>query len=133
VRPKIAADVAITQRIAISGSFEPMSTDSGHVNLVGPQTIREIEQTRSAFIAAIHGSHAVTIDCTSVTDVDMTFVQLLISTRKTAISARKTLSFSSPPPNSLLDALTRAGLLGSPDEAPLADDAFWRGRETANV
>jgi anti-anti-sigma regulatory factor len=134
MRAKIViAGGAVKRRFVMLGSIEPMSADTGHIDFAGPQTIREAEQSRSMLIAALHGSQTVVIDCSSVTDVDLSFVQILLSAQKTASIAGKTIDFSSPLSNTLRDVLRRAGLLCSSDGAPLADDAFWFRRETVNV
>jgi MFS superfamily sulfate permease-like transporter len=65
----------------------------------------------------------VRLDLGAVTDVDLTFVQLVESTRKFAASEGKTFSVSTPAPEALTDLLKRGGFLATPD-----DRKFWLGQ-----
>jgi hypothetical protein len=80
--------------------------------LAGALTIRDMPQihVRMRDILATHAAMA--IDCRAVTEMDLSFLQLVLSARKTAAAARKGLSFIPPATGVLSDTLGRAGLAG---------------------
>lgn len=70
------------------------------------------------------------IDASGVTEADLSVLQLLLSARKSALKAGKTLTLSAPADGALRDALVLGGFLGTAGQSgPEAD--FWLNRETA--
>lgn len=82
------------------------------------QTLRTIDAAATA-LRDLLGQHShVEIDCSAVSEADLTLVQLLLSARKTAEHDGKRLTLAAPASGALLDALARAGVLA-------AADPFW--------
>ena len=105
---------------------EALST--GKVNLNGVRTIRSAEETRSLLIEALAGASPLSLDCSLVTDADLSLVQLLLSARKTAQRAGKILTLAAPADEVLQQALSRAGFETSPD--PLTgNQSQWLKKE----
>jgi anti-anti-sigma regulatory factor len=91
-------------------------------------TIRQAEDIRDRLLAALHDRQDIIIDCSATTEVDLTFIQLVLAARKSAAAAGKHLSLV-PPGNGLLtEVLQQAGLVGAPDMLP-ADKSFWCNEE----
>jgi ABC-type transporter Mla MlaB component len=61
--------------------------DAGHtLRFAGALVVARAETIRDELIAAIERHDRVDIDCSKATDVDLTFVQILIAARRTAAS-----------------------------------------------
>jgi anti-anti-sigma regulatory factor len=93
------------------------------VALSGTLTLRNIEDVRGWLLDAIQTHQAITIDCAAVTEVDLSFLQLIIAARKSAASAGKSFSLAQPAAGAFLDTLGRAGLLATAG-LPDVDGAF---------
>ncbi|MBK1662930.1 anti-anti-sigma factor [Rhodospirillum rubrum] len=104
--------------------------DLGIVHLDGVQTLRTADETYSKLREG-GGRYAVLeIDCLGVTEVDLSFIQMLIAARTRARSMGRTLRLAHPASGALLEALERGGFLtGIPDQA--TDQAFWLQPEKA--
>lgn len=94
-------------------------TTVGVTNLADIQTIGDIHNNLKQ---AFEQGKQVRLDLDAITDVDLTFVQLVESTRRFAASEGKTFAVSTPPPDALRDLLERGGFLATP-----ADRGFWLG------
>lgn len=95
------------------------------IALAGPLTVRTIKTIHGRIADALHHHPAITIDCSAATEVDLSFLQLMIAARKSAAAAGKTVSLARPAAGPLRDALTHAGLIAPEDAAPAADQTFW--------
>lgn len=95
------------------------------VVLGGPVTVRNIHSVHAWLLEALRRNPAVEIDCSAVTDVDLSLVQTILAARRSAAAFGATLTLAHPASGALLDTLTRAGLLGGPSN----DDAFWLNKE----
>ncbi len=96
-------------------------TEATTVTFQGAMTIRNAATTLKALGAALTGSDRVTVDCSAVEEVDLTFIQILLASCRGAALAGKTLRLASPPAGALLDILVRGGFVGgAPDER-----RFW--------
>ncbi len=101
---------------------------SGTCDLRGPRTIRFADQTRSLLLEALCAYSAASLDCSAVTESDLTFVQLLISARMSAELSGKTLTLAHPPSGAFLQTLSKAGFKASPD--PLTgNESYWIQKE----
>ena len=125
------------QRIAISEnatqkSATPEPSRTGQINLAGALTIRELEPVHARLREAIRQHQSVTVDCTDAATVDLCFIQLMLSARKTAEFAGKTLTLARPASGVLLDTLLQAGLVSAAGGQPVAGQAFWLKQERDN-
>lgn len=90
--------------------------------LDGPATIRTIGAVHTALQDALARHHTVQLDVTAVDPVDLSFVQLLLSARRSAREAGKQLTLAAPAGGALLHALEQGGFL-----LPGGADPFWSG------
>jgi hypothetical protein len=95
--------------------------------VTGPQTIREAAQTHAALLGALRDHPAVALDCGSVTEVDLSFVQMIVSARRGAGGMGRRFALLHPPAGPLLGALVRGGLLSDPAAAAATDPDLWSG------
>jgi len=93
------------------------------VTICGAVDIQSIEE---AFvkIKAASGPDGLEIDLAEVTDIDLTFVQLLESARRAAAESGTALRLSQPASGFVLETLRRGGFLSDP---PDARTMFWTG------
>ena len=101
---------------------------SGTLDLGGPRTIRYADQTRSLLLEALCAHSAIGVDCSQVTEADLSLIQLLISGRLSAQLAGKTLTLIRPPSGDFLATLSKAGFTASPD--PISgSESYWIKKE----
>lgn len=94
----------------------------------GSRTIVNADDARVSLIDAISSGRDVVIDCDGVVEVDLSFIQLLLSARRSARARATPLRLTAPASGALLDALRRGGFVRQEkDSSPLADDLFWTG------
>lgn len=93
------------------------------VVLGGALTVREIKPVHARIAAALRQYATVTLDCSGASAVDLSFIQLVLSARKSAQAAGKTLALAQAAQGPLRAALLQAGMIS--DEAPAPDQAFW--------
>ncbi len=104
------------------------ASSSGTLDLSGSRTIRSADQTRSLLLEAL-GAHTTTsLDCSAVTEADLSLVQLLISARMSAELSGKTVTLAHPPTGVLLQALSKAGFTTSPDPL-IGNGSYWLKKE----
>jgi anti-anti-sigma regulatory factor len=75
----------------------------------GSLTISQAEVIQATLLDVLQRHSAVQIDCSVVEEIDVTFLQILISASRMALASNKNLHFSSPPAGLLADAITRCG------------------------
>lgn len=102
-----------------------ISAEWHKISLAGNLTIRNSANIQITLSDLIESHKFVDLDCTQATDVDLSFIQLVIAARKSATMTGGQLSVSHTRDGALHDALTRAGLVGSAAVASDADRAFW--------
>jgi ABC-type transporter Mla MlaB component len=101
---------------------------SGTLDLSGPRTIRYADQTRSLLIDALCAHSAINLDCSAVTEADLSLVQLLISGRVSGQLSDKTVTLLHPPSGAFLQTLSKAGFTASRD--PLTStESYWIKKE----
>lgn len=93
------------------------------VVLGGALTVREIKVIHARIAAALRQYPAVTLDCGGASAVDLSFIQLVLSARRSAQAAGKTVALAQGAQGALRAALMQAGMIS--DEAPVPDQAFW--------
>jgi anti-anti-sigma regulatory factor len=91
--------------------------------LKGAQGVREAPQTRADVLAALAEPGDVLLDCDGVTDVGLSFIQIILAAQRSAGLRGKRLALAAPPAAALQQALERAGF-AQPDAA---DPACWTG------
>ena len=120
------------EQVPVSGQKRvlPMTRDvasADRLDFDGPLTMRAAETLCATLRTALEASTVVAIDCNAATDVDLSFIQLLLSARLSAGQQSRTLALASRPAGVLLDTLTRAGFRVV-DEAT---GSFWFESATA--
>jgi ABC-type transporter Mla MlaB component len=102
-----------------------VSQGSHRVTFGGALTVRHADQIHESFVDALRQSRHVVVDCAQASQVDLSFVQLVLSARRTAEAAGKRLSLAEPAAGDLLDVLRRAGLAAAPGAAAIPGQDFW--------
>jgi anti-anti-sigma regulatory factor len=95
------------------------------VRFDGALTLCEAESIRNALSAALHTGSAVVVDCSDASQVDLSFVQVLIAARIAAAAQQTPFALAAPAQGPLLRVLDQAGVLGPSRSDP--DDGFWTG------
>lgn len=89
-------------------------------HLCGEQTVRTIADTHRALVEFYTAASGVVFDPSAITEVDLSLVQLIEATRRTAARDGKKVCMSGRLPDALREVLVRGGFLNSPDNA-----LFW--------
>lgn len=79
------------------------------VDLSGPRTLRNAEQTRSVLLDALRGPSPLRLDCSATAEADLSLVQLLLAAQKSAQAAGKDVTLAHPPSAAFVQAASRAG------------------------
>ncbi len=93
----------------------------------GPVTIANSQNTHTRLLAALESGSEVHLECSGVTEADVSFVQLLLSAYRSSQGRRRRLLLRSPVGACMRDVLLRAGLIGNAPRGADGDEAFWRG------
>ncbi|TBW37616.1 STAS domain-containing protein [Siculibacillus lacustris] len=101
------------------------SKERHRISLAGNLTIRNSAEIHATISEFLESNQTVDLDCTDATEVDFSFLQLLLAARKTASLTGRSLSITHTRHGVLHDAATRAGLVGTAAVASDADRAFW--------
>jgi ABC-type transporter Mla MlaB component len=101
------------------------------LRFTGALTLSAAEAVRSSLLVALEGNGAVRLDCSGATDVDVSFVQMVLAARRAAGEQGKSVSLAAPAAGALLDALRRGGFLDPAREPASLDEAFWTGGSAA--
>ncbi|MEA1672029.1 STAS domain-containing protein [Nitrospirillum sp. BR 11163] len=108
------------------------------IALEGSHTLRNAEETHAVLMSAMKAHPVLEIDCGTLDEVDLSFIQLLLAARKSAKSAGRILRLARPASGALRDTLHRGGFLMAADlaagvpasAAQTADSDFWLHTET---
>ena len=98
--------------------------------LDGALTMRTVDTVRATLRAAIEppsGPAGIDIDCSAATEIDLTFIQLLVAARLSTRATGRSISLAPGPDGVLLDALTRGGFRVVPENG----GGFWFTGEAA--
>jgi ABC-type transporter Mla MlaB component len=101
------------------------------VELSGPRTLRNTEQTHSLLAEALSQSSCISVDCSNIPEIDLSFVQLVLAARRAAAESGKSLTLAGPARGALFDALFRGGFLTRRD-GPAGGQAFWLKQEASD-
>jgi anti-anti-sigma regulatory factor len=109
------------------------------ISFNGDLAIKNAEIIRSRLLSALSSDvdseaedTSIRLDCSGAETVDLTFLQLIISARKTAAVLGRPFHLMAPANNVLHEALCRCGLLGSSDRAAWPEDQFWTIAEVSH-
>lgn len=86
----------------------------------GHLTVRSIAPLHATLVAALAEHRSVVVDASGAESVDLSFPQLLLAARRTAIAAGGTFRLAAPASGALRSALEKGGFL-----AVDATDPFW--------
>jgi hypothetical protein len=105
-----------------AGAAPPASVPAA---LPAALTIREAENIQARLLDLVREQETVVVDCSAAAEIDLSFVQLVLSARKSAIALGKRLTVVPPASGLLSDVLRRAGIVPSTGEPPPTDQSFW--------
>jgi len=91
----------------------------------GARSLRTAEESHAILREAVRDYSHVEIDLSGVEEADLSFIQLILSARATALRENRTLKLAYPVTSGLRDLLERVGFLSGMTEASLADREFW--------
>jgi anti-anti-sigma regulatory factor len=94
------------------------------LRLGGPLTVSTADATKATLMRALDGESFV-IDCSGATEIDLSFVQLVIAARRAAELRGKTIRLAAPASGTLRDVLERTGLLDAATGPVTPEAAFW--------
>lgn len=84
--------------------------DSPYVlSLTGSLTTPRAEAIHLEVLAALNGHSRVTVDCSSASEMDVAFIQILVAADRFASQRGKTIALASPPAGLLAETLRRCG------------------------
>jgi ABC-type transporter Mla MlaB component len=95
------------------------------VCLEGSLTLPRVQAAHAALATALKQASAVEVDCANATDVDVSFIQLLLAARRSSIDQGKSFALAAPAAGALLNALERGGFLSADENSAAADRDFW--------
>lgn len=102
----------------------------GTISLDGVRTIRTAEQSHALLLEALRAASPVSVDCSNTTEADLSFVQMLLSARKSAAACGQCLTLAQPADGALGGILTRGGFLRA--DSPASERQFWLKSEVAD-
>ncbi len=97
---------------------------NGRLVLEGVLTMRTAEDICAKLLETVSEFATISIDCSAATEVDLTFVQLLVAARASAAPSQKTVVLESCPDGALLETLTRGGFVTTEDRTG-DGTSFW--------
>jgi anti-anti-sigma regulatory factor len=86
------------------------TAEPGKINLEGALNLRAVEALRPLLLEGLSPDARIEIDCSAVTQVDLSGVQLLLAALKSARLCGKPVSVVQPRTGELARILSRAGL-----------------------
>lgn len=98
------------------------STQPFQVEFSGDLSIRAISKAHGVLTQALDAHDAVVADVDEAAEIDLTFIQLLVSARRTAAAAGKSFELARPAVGQLLETLNRGGFI---NEADVESRSFW--------
>lgn len=106
-----------------SQSKAQKATGAERIVFDGALILQTIEAVRSKLLDMMERHQTFEIDCSAATEIDLSFIQVLLAARTSALSLGKTVALAHPASGVLRDVLQRGGLVGT--VAGQADEAFW--------
>lgn len=83
--------------------------------LEGNRGIARAEESLASLRQALADSESIVVDCTTVTAADLSFIQLLLATRRSAMATGKSFTVTARTDGPLHGALVAGGFLAGPD------------------
>ena len=103
-----------------------MTRESVHVvKISGDAGLRAAQEIAGSLRQALAGHDRVAVDTAAVTDADVTTIQLLLSARRQAREAGRSLSLTAPPAGALRSLLIQTGCLDASGRPQTPDGDFW--------
>jgi anti-anti-sigma regulatory factor len=99
--------------------------DGFRVGLDGALTVRRASEIRDQLRAALRAHRSVQVDCSEVTEVDISFIQLMLAARTTALESGKSFSLSGAATGVLRETLVRGGFIATQGRPPTPHEDFW--------
>lgn len=96
-----------------SGAAASLSLSGGLTTPGGEDVHRRVRE-------ALNGCEELVVDCSGATEIDVSFLQILVAAQRSAERSRKTVALASPPQGVLADALRRCGFAPPPGATSLA-------------
>jgi anti-anti-sigma regulatory factor len=94
------------------------------VALSGDQTVRQSARTHAEILSALGAPGDLVLDCTGVTEADLSLVQIILAAHRSARADGRHVVLSAPPEGALRNALERGGFL----DLGATDPACWTSR-----
>ena len=91
------------------------------LKLSGRLTTPTSDDTHRAMQKALERRGKLVLDCSEASEVDVSFLQLLVAAQREAERSHKTIAFSAPPQGVLADALRRCGFAAPKAAVSLAE------------
>jgi|SRR5690348_9466080 len=91
----------------------------------GSLTLAKAEAIRAALAAALDAGAPIAIDCGGATDVDVSFIQLVLAARRSAAQRGASFALATPAAGPLRAALERGGFLTATSQDGASDSDFW--------
>ena len=101
------------------------SKNAHHIALEGDLGLRDATRLSEQFRDALAKHSAIVIASKGLTGIDISILQLLVSARKTAVAAGKSLTLEAPPGGVLHQILLKAGFARRRRHSPDAEGDFW--------
>jgi anti-anti-sigma regulatory factor len=98
---------------------------AGHLALDGALTIRTAEAVSAKLLDAIREHTCLSIDCSAAPEIDLSFIQLLIAARASALLSHRSVILATRPDGVLLDTLTRGGFRVTQEDQEDKAATFW--------
>ncbi len=98
--------------------------DAAVVAFDGNLTLQTIDSVRDELSSALTSGKPVRIDCSAATEVDLSFIQLLLAAKRSALRLDRPLQLAAPADGPLLATLRRSGFVAEDGTEP-ADGRFW--------
>ncbi len=101
-----------------------LDPDTNPLTLSGRQTIREAAATHAALLSALQVNGDIILACDDITEVDLSFIQMILAARRSATESGRKLTLRQPADGALRQALIAGGLI-SEGALPSRDPAEW--------
>ena len=88
-----------------------LKRDLKSVTLAGDLTVENASEIRDALIEAIHKEDGISLDISGVTDLDVSFLQIICSLHRTVFKTGKTINIQGEMPRSIRHAISDYGYI----------------------
>ena len=108
-------------------AFANLVAEKPVLAMSGAHTVREATQSHAELLAALGANGDLLLDCTGVTEADLSFVQMILAAHRSATARGSHFALNAPPAGALRSVLERGGFA-----RPLeTDPSSWIASETA--